>query len=203
MMDGGASHNGKATVRARRLTTKNDDGAFIRYYATINGETRARTPGRLCRSRSSIVGPAPLQPIPAPGRSGTPASGNAPGEPTPVRSVTRATTDAPGSQPSTTLTKPPAPATLPCLRCRLAYDAPAPEFRATEAMTDFPSPSHIETLHSSSSYSTPPPPPPPFYLTLSFPFSRHVLHPCRCRPTTPKSGDVPLCHGVLHVAESP
>ncbi|KAL2321538.1 hypothetical protein Fmac_025917 [Flemingia macrophylla] len=86
------------------------------------------------------------------------------------------------------------------LRRRRAHDAAAPEFRATDAMSDSPSSSQIGTLHSSSSSTPPPPPPPPpLDLTLSFPVSRPLLHPCRRRPTTPESGDVPLCHGVLHV----
>ncbi|KAL2327317.1 hypothetical protein Fmac_020744 [Flemingia macrophylla] len=80
---------------------------------------------------------------------------------------------------------------------RLAYDAAAPEFRGAKAMTHFPSPSQIRTLDYSS-FTTPPPPD----LTLSFPISCPVLRPCRRRPSTPESSDVPLCHGVLHVVLS-
>ncbi|KAL2323043.1 hypothetical protein Fmac_027422 [Flemingia macrophylla] len=76
-----------------------------------------------------------------------------------------------------------------------AFGAAAPEFRGAQAISHFPSPSQIRTLDCSSSTTSSPPPD----LTLSFPVSRPVLGPCRRGPPTPESGDVPLCHGSLHV----
>ncbi|KAL2332485.1 hypothetical protein Fmac_020066 [Flemingia macrophylla] len=106
------------TIKLNIIYSKPDVSHFIDLWFTPNMMNISS--GRLYRNRSSTVGPAPLQPIPAPDRSGTSASGNAPGEPTSAKSVTLTTTDAPGSQPSTTPMKPPALATPPRLRRRCA-----------------------------------------------------------------------------------